>query len=680
MTGLSVVIPTYRRGQILRDTLEHLLKLSVRPDEILIVDQTEEHPPEVHECLQRLELGIVRRIILERPSIPHAMNIGLQEAKGDIVLFLDDDIVPDKNLVSAHLRAHEEYPGSCAVVGQVLQPEEGFQESEVRSQKSESGLRRDLGFKFNSTKSVWVENVMAGNLSVKREFALRIGGFDENFIPPVSFRFETGFAKRLIAAGGKIRFEPAASIRHLRAGQGGTRSQGVHLTSASSIHGVGDYYYALLHGRGWNRFCYMAIRPFRQVRTKFHLAHPWYIPVKFIGELRALALAFRLNQKGSLLLPTAQRVVLISTTQPDRPNGSMVRYGTMVREALETHTDCWVEELNLSPTQAWLDHFPLSLQTPLRYFCIAINARRCLPKQKGGVFHLLDGSHAYFLGAVRSLPLPCVATVHDLIPALCLRGELSGERLGRAAGWIIEQSVRNLTRADVLVTVSENTRSDVLRITDAISARVRTARSAISMLSSADATEASDVKIPYVLHVAGNNTFYKNRQGVVDVFKEIHSVVPIQLKMVGAPPDEALLQKVFNSGVGHSVEFCSNVSEAELAALYRNAKLFLFPSFYEGFGWPPLEAMAQGCPVVCSNAGSLKEIAGAAAKMAPPDDIKALAKHSIDILLDDDLRQHCINEGIRHARSFSLDALAEDFMNSYQVADEVFQRRHDLNQ
>jgi len=148
---------------------------------------------------------------------------------------------------------------------------------------------------------------MAGNLSVKRDRALAVGGFDANFTPPVAYRFETEFARRLVAAGGRIRFEPRASIRHLRAARGGTRSQGGHLTSSSPVHGVGDYYYALRCGRGWERFWYVLRRPLREVRTRFHLLHPWYIPVKLVGEVRALALAVRLHRGGPRLLPQEGR-------------------------------------------------------------------------------------------------------------------------------------------------------------------------------------------------------------------------------------------------------------------------------------------------------------------------------------------------------------------------------------
>lgn len=301
-SGLSIVIPSYRRGQIVLDTIRYLLDLPEPPLEILIVDQTEEHPAEILAGFQALENGIVRRIALPEPSIPRAMNVGLQESKGGIVLFLDDDIIPDKNLVFNHRKAHADFPEAAAVVGQVLQPEDGFQVSAEEKRKSARGLRNDLEFRFNSAEPVWIHNVMAGNLSVKRTPALRAGGFDENFIPPVSFRFETEFAKRLIAVCGRIRFEPAASICHLRAGQGGTRSRGSHLTSVSPTHGVGDYYYALRCGSGWCRFVYMLKRPFREVRTRFHLIHPWYIPVKFVGELRAMMMAFRLYKKGPQLI------------------------------------------------------------------------------------------------------------------------------------------------------------------------------------------------------------------------------------------------------------------------------------------------------------------------------------------------------------------------------------------
>lgn len=314
--GVSIVVPTYGREQVLCDTLAALFALAPPADEILIADQTPRHDPATEDFLRCAAAEKrVRWLRLSPPGVVAAMNRGLREALGEIVLFLDDDIVPGTALVAAHRAVFESFPDAWAVVGRVVQPEDSVpipakvppatrhvaarhEPFGRRGARPISPLRRDLDFHFDSASPGWVENVIACNLSVRRDRALALGGFDECFIPPVSYRFETEFAKRIIAAGGRIRYEPAAAVRHLRAARGGTRSLGSHLTSASPLHGVGDYYYALKCGRGWDRLRYMVRRPFREVCTRFHLRHPWWIPVKFVGELRALALALRLYRRG----------------------------------------------------------------------------------------------------------------------------------------------------------------------------------------------------------------------------------------------------------------------------------------------------------------------------------------------------------------------------------------------
>ncbi len=285
---LSIAIPTYHRGAILCDTIEQLLRLDPRADEIVIVDQTLEPPQEVAARLQAWERsGAIRLVRLERPSITHAMNRALQEAKGTHVLFLDDDIIPSSDLVGAHLRALQG-TGATAIVGQVLQPGEGpehFDEGTLRH-----GFVRDLEFRFNHDVATDVQNVMAGNLCVNRERALSIGGFDERFTA-VAYRFETDFALRLVAAGGSIRYEPAASIRHLKAPGGGVRMWGDHRTSASPAHSIGDYRFARRHVPAFWR--YVALRLRKNILTRFHLTHPWAIPLKAIGEARGLLGALR---------------------------------------------------------------------------------------------------------------------------------------------------------------------------------------------------------------------------------------------------------------------------------------------------------------------------------------------------------------------------------------------------
>lgn len=292
------MIPTYGRDAVLTTTIESLLQLQQRAAEILIVDQTPQHDAATEERLQSWNSdGTIQWIRLEKPSITCSMNHGLRTAKSPLVLFLDDDIKPRSELVAKHSETHKGSPELWATVGQVIQPWQ--QPQDIDAPRLQSGLRRDEDFPFHSTRELAVRNVMAGNLCVNRDRALSIGGFDENF-QGAAYRFETEFARRVESAGGTIRFLGNAGIDHLRVERGGTRVAGSHLTSASPRHGVGDHYYAMQHATTSaeaNAYCLRRI--FREVRTKFHLTHPWWIPVKFLGEVRAYFAARRLAKTST---------------------------------------------------------------------------------------------------------------------------------------------------------------------------------------------------------------------------------------------------------------------------------------------------------------------------------------------------------------------------------------------
>jgi GT2 family glycosyltransferase len=284
---IAVAIPTYNRGAIVVETVQRLLALDPPPDEIIVVDQS----PDSNEPLSRWHRqGRIQLIRLDVPSIPHAMNVALLATQAPIVLYLDDDIEPSSGLISAHERA-QAAAETWAVVGQILQPGE-----EPRHYQQPED---DLEFHFNHDRGCFVANVMAGNLSVKREHAIAAGGFDENFIG-AGYRFETDFALRLIAAGGKIWFAPEATLRHLKLSSGGLRSFGDHRSSPSPAHSAGDYYFAIHHRPPLWRYALRRIR--RNVVTRYHLGHPWTVPTKVIGEIRGLLLARRLARRGRNLI------------------------------------------------------------------------------------------------------------------------------------------------------------------------------------------------------------------------------------------------------------------------------------------------------------------------------------------------------------------------------------------
>ena len=283
---ITVAIPTYRREQVLIDTVDYLLALEPQPTEILILDQTEAH--EESTSLRLTEMvngGIVRWERLTEPSIPKAMNQGLLRASQDIVLFLDDDIRPELELLAAHLAAHESH-GEILVAGRVIQP---WEEDVDFSAQEEFG--------FAGLKPAWIDEFMGGNFSVRRVSAINLGGFDENFAQ-VAYRFEAEFAHRVRSSGQRIYFEPRACLHHLKAVSGGTRAYGDYLTTWRPDHAVGAYYSGLRTGvlREFVR------RPFRAMITRHHLRRPWLIPATLLAEVRGMLWALRLHLAGPRLI------------------------------------------------------------------------------------------------------------------------------------------------------------------------------------------------------------------------------------------------------------------------------------------------------------------------------------------------------------------------------------------
>jgi GT2 family glycosyltransferase len=285
--GLAVVIPTYRRDHVLVDSIEGLLALRPRAAEILVIDQSERHEPETMKRLGELNTrGDIRWIRLEHPSITAAMNRGIELSTSPLILFLDDDIRAEPHLLRAHARAHERNPGTL-VAGRVIQPwQEGMPDFDAG------------GFHFAQTRPAEITEFMGGNFSLSRDLALRLRGFDENFVR-VAYRFEAEFAHRARAAGTRILFEPEACLHHLKASDGGTRTFGEHLTTWRPDHAVGAYY----HGLRTGRLGVFVARPLRAIATRYHLRHPWRIPATLLAEFGGMAWAAALRWRGPRLLP-----------------------------------------------------------------------------------------------------------------------------------------------------------------------------------------------------------------------------------------------------------------------------------------------------------------------------------------------------------------------------------------
>ena len=296
LPAVSVVIPTYNREGVLIETVKQFLALSLPAREILVIDQTEVHEEQTRISLaQWHERGRIQWIRLDAPSITVAMNTGLKRASGDIVLFVDDDVEFTSELVLEHALSYLD-PAVHGVAGQVVQSWERELSPDQGSYLGGAESNPDA-FMFNSSVRMPVRRFIGCNASFCRRAMLAVGGFDENFVQ-VAYRFEAEFAERLVSRGYNMVFNPEASLNHLKVKEGGTRSHGDHLRTHKPAHAVGRYYYLLVTKNAPNRWLQFFSSPLRSAMTRFHLSHPWWIPVTVIAEMSGLVWAIWLRVQG----------------------------------------------------------------------------------------------------------------------------------------------------------------------------------------------------------------------------------------------------------------------------------------------------------------------------------------------------------------------------------------------
>lgn len=361
----------------------------------------------------------------------------------------------------------------------------------------------------------------------------------------------------------------------------------------------------------------------------------------------------------------ALRVALVSTASAGQA-GSMGRYRAAVAEALSTTASTpglRFEHVDLAAARPAVLRMPRRIAGWFHHLGIWARARRSLVHLEADVCHVLDGSHAYVARWIRDIPT--VLTCHDLIPLLQVRGEL-GPRPHRLAQWLVRSSVRAVADADLVVADSRSTRDDLVRLADMDAARIRVVGVPVtSVFRVAPDQAAKPAPDPgYILHV-GSDAFYKNRPGVIRTYAGVASHTSAELVMVGPRPDRRLRGLLKANRLRGRVRFVEGADDWGLAELYRGARLLLQPSLYEGFGWPVLEAMACGCPVVCSDAASLVEVAGEAALTADAADEAGLAQHCLAVLSTPALAERLCRAGVARAADCTVERLSGELQSAY---------------
>jgi alpha-1,3-rhamnosyl/mannosyltransferase len=236
----------------------------------------------------------------------------------------------------------------------------------------------------------------------------------------------------------------------------------------------------------------------------------------------------------------------------------------------------------------------------------------------------------------------------------------------RTAGFFTRVILASLRTADRIVCDSEWTRQEVLERFPSDPTRVETVHLGVGAAfrpipkseAAARVQSRFGVAPPFVLHV-GMFEPRKNHAGLLGAFEELKRAgYPGRLVLVGRDGWRVgpILSRLESSPARDAVARLLEASEQDLVALYSACDLFVFPSFDEGFGFPPLEAMACGAPVVTSPRSALLEVAGEAARMVDPDDVAALGAALVELWRDEDERARLAARGRPQAARFSFAA------------------------
>ncbi len=277
------------------------------------------------------------------------------------------------------------------------------------------------------------------------------------------------------------------------------------------------------------------------------------------------------------------------------------------------------------------------------------------------------------------MPKPYVVTIHDMSSLMYPNAKSVG------TDWRAYRFRRGLARADRVIAVSNATKRDVHRMMGVPEDRIRVIHNAPDpFFTRSDVAEdlrlrevlfeRYQVDYPYLLY-AGTIRAQKNIPRLVEAFAvlrgelESHPIFrKLRLVIIGDELSKhpQLRRTVIQSRVENLVRFLGFVPIDMLRAFYKNAAAFVFPSLYEGFGLPPLEAMACGTPVVTSNLSSLPEVVGDAAMVVNPENVFDIARGIREVLLDEFLRRRCVRLGLEQLKRFSWRQTAEQVAETYR--------------
>lgn len=278
--------------------------------------------------------------------------------------------------------------------------------------------------------------------------------------------------------------------------------------------------------------------------------------------------------------------------------------------------------------------------------------------------------HVTGFDAPRWRPCPTLLTVHDLI-GLLFPGNFPPVSRFYWSYWL----PRTMRWADQIIADSEHTKRDLIRLLNIPSERIEVVYLGVDKAFRPIEEQATLEALRHKYSLPSDIILYvgtleprKGLDTLITAYSVLAADIPHHLVITGKKGwyTESLFRQVEVLGLRERVHFTDYVADEDLPGLYNLAALFVYPSRYEGFGLPPLEAMACGVPVVCSNAASLPEVVGDAALLVPPDNVEALVVAIHKVLNDKSLRAEMRTKGLEQAKKFAWEETARRTVEIYE--------------
>ncbi len=279
------------------------------------------------------------------------------------------------------------------------------------------------------------------------------------------------------------------------------------------------------------------------------------------------------------------------------------------------------------------------------------------------------GTSAYFYPYFFLSPVKKAGILYDLVWKLYPETMEFGNKLRMKLF-----TLRNMKKMDLLIAISENTKKDareLLKLETRIDAIPLAADPPIFYPASSSSVSAVKKKYgitkKYILSVCTLEP-RKNLKALLDAYRKMPGRRDYQLVLVGMTGwvISDLFKDVRSSDIKDNILITGYVHNSELAPIYTGAELFVFPSLYEGFGLPVLEAMQCGCPVITSTTSSIPEVAGDAAVMIDPEDVDGLSASMEKVLKNSSLRKNLAGMGLKRSKLFSWEKATRSLLSSLE--------------